>query len=53
MYLVTFSTIATSLIYLLNGSLILDYGLWISFWSSVGTVAGMWGVSIYMKKVGR
>ena len=53
MYIITFSKIATCLIYLLYGLLQMDYALWIAFWSTVGAVAGLKGANWYMQKFGR
>ena len=53
MYLITFSKIVTSVLYVMFGELKMDYGLWISAWSILGAVIGLWGANIYMKKSGR
>lgn len=53
LYLVTFSKIASSLVYYLNEQLDLEYGLWIGFWSCIGMVGGLLGTQFYMKKTGR
>mmetsp|Transcript_9586 Transcript_9586/g.16107 ORF Transcript_9586/g.16107 Transcript_9586/m.16107 type:complete len:111 (-) Transcript_9586:73-405(-) len=53
MYLITFSKIATCVIYFLSGELLVDYGLWISLWSCVGAVVGLKGANWYMEKFGR
>jgi uncharacterized membrane protein YfcA len=53
MYIITFSKIATCVIYLLYGLLQMDYGLWIAFWSTIGAVAGLKGANYYMQKFGR
>jgi len=41
LYLVTFSKIASVLIYFLNDQLDVLYGIWIGFWSCLGMVAGL------------
>ena len=53
MYLVMFSTVATSSMYLIFGNLIVDYGLWIAAWSCVGSIIGLKGANWYMKKYNR
>lgn len=53
MYLITFSKIATCIIYFLDDLLIFDYGLWIAGWSTLGAICGLIGANIYMEKVGR
>ena len=53
LYLVTFSKIASVLVYWLNGQLDIPYGLWIGFWSCVGMVIGLLLTQYYMKKTGR
>lgn len=53
MYLITFSKIATCIIYFIYGELKLDYGLWIAAWSTIGAVLGLKGANWYMQKFGR
>jgi len=53
MFLVMFSTISTSGMYLLFGRLIVDYGLWIAAWSCVGSIIGLKGANWYMRKYNR
>ena len=53
LYLVTFSKIASCLVYALNGELDLPYSLWLGAWATFGSVVGMWGTNIYMKLSGR
>ena len=53
MYIITFSKIATCVIYLIYGLLQMDYALWIAMWSTVGAIAGLKGANIYMDKFGR
>lgn len=53
MYMITFSKIATCVIYFVNGKLIMDYALWIALWSCVGSIIGLYGANIYMKKFDR
>ena len=53
LYLVTFSKIASVLVYFLDDLLDINYGLWIGFWSCIGMVAGLLIAQFYMKKTGR
>jgi len=53
LYLVTFSKIASVLIYFLDDLLDVNYGLWIGLWSCIGMVAGLLIAQFYMKKTGR
>jgi len=53
MYMITFSKIATCVIYFTNGKLMIDYGLWIAAWSMVGSIIGLYGANIYMAKFDR
>ena len=53
MYLITFSKIVTTMLYVIFGQLLLDYGLWIAFWSSIGAIIGLKGANWYMKKFNR
>ena len=53
LYLVTFSKVASVLIYFLNGQLDLWYSMWIAAWSTVGMLLAICAVESYMKKSGR
>lgn len=53
MYIITFSKIATCVIYILYGLLQMDYGLWIALWSTLGAIMGLYGANWYMTKFGR
>ena len=53
LYLVTFSKIASVLVYFLDDLLDVPYGFWIGLWSCVGMVAGLLIAQFYMKKTGR
>lgn len=53
MYIITFSKIATCLIYLIYGLLQMDYALWIAAWSTVGAIMGLKGANYYMQRFGR
>ena len=53
LYLVTFSKIASVLVYFLNDQLDVYYGLWIGAWSTLGMVGGLIATQLYMKRTGR
>lgn len=53
LYLVTFSKVASCLVYLLNGELDLPYSFWLGAWATFGSVAGMWLTNLYMRMSGR
>lgn len=53
MYMIIFSTAASTITYTLNDALDVDYGLWVGGFCIVGTVAGMQMFGIVMKKLGR
>ena len=53
MYIITFSKIATCVIYLIYGLLQMDYALWIAAWSTVGAIMGLKGANYYMQRFGR
>ena len=53
MYLVTFSTISTTFIFIIIGQLKIDYALWASSWSAVGALIGLKLARVYMKRSGR
>ena len=41
MYMIMFSTFASSVIYISYGALNLKFGLWLGFWSVVGIIIGI------------
>ena len=53
MYLIAFSTMSASLIYVVIHQLQVDYGLWVGTWSTIGAICGLKGANVYMAKVGR
>ena len=53
MYLILFSKIATSVLYVVFGQLQMDYGLWIAFFSTIGAMLGLKGANWYMRKFKR
>ena len=53
LYLVTFSKIASVLVYYLNDQLPLFYSLWIGGWSTVGMLISLFITQRIMKKSGR
>lgn len=53
MYLITFSKIATCVIYFIYGELQFDYALWAAAWSCGGAILGLLGANWYMEKFGR
>lgn len=53
MYMVMFSTIVSVTLYVLYGTLNYQYGLWIGFWSVIGTVGGSFAIEKVNKKFNR
>jgi hypothetical protein len=53
LYLVFFSTSASSLIYHLNGELNTRLGLWIAVWAIAGTIIGLRMMMAYIKRTGK
>lgn len=53
MYMIIFSTGATTLTFILNGQMDVQYGPWIALFCVVGTIVGMSMIKIVMKKLGR
>jgi uncharacterized membrane protein YfcA len=53
MYLVTFSTISTTFIFIILGQMPLVYSLWSATWAAGGAITGLWLAKIYMQKTGR
>lgn len=53
MYLVGFSTISTSFIFIIMGNLKVDYSVWAALWSTLGAMLGQYLAKRYMKKSGR
>lgn len=45
MYMIMFSTAASSTVYILNGMLNIDYGMWIGWWCAFGSVIGLFLVN--------
>jgi uncharacterized membrane protein YfcA len=53
MYMVMFSTLASSISYLIYGVLDLHYGIWLGLWSAVGGVIGLWLLDVFVSKFDR
>lgn len=53
LYLVTFSKVATTMVYIINGQLNLPLGLWVSFCSTIGSVLSMLLAQKIMAATGR
>ncbi|MFO0117215.1 MAG: hypothetical protein ACK521_06240 [bacterium] len=53
MYLVLFSAWNSTIVNYLYGSINFQYGLWISFWSMIGTLIGLYSADMYVKKSGK
>lgn len=53
MYLVLFSSLNSVIVNYLYGSIDIPYGLWISFWSMIGTIIGLYCADLYVKKSGK
>lgn len=53
MYMITFSKIATTCLYIVFNELYMDYALWIGFWSVIGSCVGLAGANWYMRKFNR
>ena len=53
MYLVLFSTLAASVVYILSEKLDIVYGIWVAAWSVLGSILGLYGAGWYMTKFGR
>ena len=53
MYLVLFSAWNSTIVNTLYGSIDYPYGLWISFWSMIGTIIGLYAADVYVKKSGK
>jgi len=53
LYLVAFSKVATTVVYIIYGQLDFSYGLWLSFCASVGSVTAIYVARWYEKRSGR
>jgi len=53
MYLVSFSKIASCVVYALNGQLDIDYCLWIGLWSVISSALSLYAADWYMRKFKR
>ena len=50
MYMIMYSTVSSSLMYIIVGTLDIGYGFWISLWSVCGTIIGMKILDSIMKR---
>ena len=53
MYMILFSTFASSVIYLTYGALNKEYAIWLGFWSAIGIIVGIYIVETLIKKYSR
>lgn len=53
MYMIMFSTFASSVIYISYGALNVEFALWLGFWSVIGIMSGMVLVDSLIKKYNR
>jgi len=53
MYMIIFSTGASTMIYIINGMLDISYGMWVGGFCFVGTFLGMHLLNVVMKKLNR
>ena len=53
MYMIMFSTAGSSIIYMLYQVLDVQYALWLGFWCSMGSIAGLYILNQIMKKFNR
>ena len=53
LHLVTFSKIASTVVYVINDQLDIYYGLWIGLFSIIGSLGSLLVMQYYMKKTGR
>ena len=53
MYMIMFSSAATTIIYLVYGQLDIPFSIWLSFWCSMGIVAGISAINHIIKQYKR
>lgn len=53
LFLVCFSKIASTVVYVMNNALNVNYGLWVGLWASLGGFAGAFILITYIKFGGR
>lgn len=53
MYLVLYTTFNSSFVNVLYDTLNFEYATWLSFWSSIGSVIGLYLADSYVKKSGK
>jgi uncharacterized membrane protein YfcA len=53
MYLTLYTTINSSVVNWLYDYLDFDYGIFISFWSAIGSIIGLYMADAYVKKSGK
>jgi uncharacterized membrane protein YfcA len=53
MYMIIFSTGASSMTYIIEGQLDVSYGVWVGGFNVIGTLLGMFLLNTIMKRLGR
>lgn len=53
LFLVCFSKIASTVVYVMNNALNVNFGLWVGLWASLGGFAGAFALITYLKFGGR
>ena len=53
MYMIMFSTFASSIIYITYGALNQEFAIWLGFWSIIGIIAGISLVDTLIKRYNR
>lgn len=53
MYMIMFSTAASSTIYIAYGAMDMQFAAWLCFWACAGILSGIWAVNTLMKRYKR
>jgi len=53
MYMIMYSSAASTIIYLAYGTLNIPFAIWLSFWSSMGIIVGISMINIIIKQYKR
>jgi len=53
MFMVMFSTFSSSVIYVIQGTLSIEFGLWLGFFTAIGSIIGLAGIDSLIKRFDR
>jgi len=53
MFMIMFSTFSSSVIYVIQGTLNIEFGLWLGFFTAIGSIIGLAGIDSLIKRFDR